>query len=71
VTINVKWTTSGAVYDSASVSSDQVNTAAAAQQTLAFGAPPENDSDGPLPPWAYALLAISIGFIARRRLQQV
>ena len=70
VTINVKWTTSGAVYDSASVSSDQVNTATAAQQTLAFGAPPESSSDGPLPLWAYALQAISIGFIARRRLQQ-
>ncbi len=68
VTINVKWTMSGPVYDSASVSSDQVNTAAAAQQTLAFGAPPEGGSDGPLPPWAYALLAILIGFVARRRL---
>jgi uncharacterized repeat protein (TIGR01451 family) len=70
LTINVKWTTTGAVYDRASVSSDQVNTAAAGQQTLAFGAPPESAGDGPLPPWAYALLAISIGFIARRRLEQ-
>jgi uncharacterized repeat protein (TIGR01451 family) len=71
VTINVKWTTSGAVYDSASVSSDQVNTAATDQQTLAFGAPPENSSDGPLPAWSYALLAISLGFIGRRRLERV
>jgi uncharacterized repeat protein (TIGR01451 family) len=70
VTINVKWTTSGAVYDSASVSSDQVNTAATAQQTLAFGAPPQNSSDGPLPVWSYALLAISLGFIGRRRLER-
>ncbi|HMD74592.1 MAG TPA: S8 family serine peptidase [Steroidobacteraceae bacterium] len=72
LTINVKWTLSGAVYDSASVSSDQVDTAPAAQQSLAFGTPPppENSSDGPLPSWAYALLALSIGFIARRRLQQ-
>ena len=70
VTINVKWTMSGAVYDSASVSSDQVNTAAAAQQSLAFGAPPQNSSDGPLPVWSYALLAISLGFIGRRRLER-
>lgn len=69
VTLNVKWTVSGAVYDSASVSSDQVNTAAA--QTLAFGtAPPGNSTDGPLPPWSYGLLAISMGFIARRRLER-
>jgi hypothetical protein len=44
---------------------------AAVALPVTLGAPPENDSDGPLPPWAYALLAISIGFIARRRLQQV
>jgi uncharacterized repeat protein (TIGR01451 family) len=68
VTINVKWTLSGAVYDSASVSSDQVNTAPAPPQSRTFGVPPESASDGPLPLWAYALLAISIGFIARRRL---
>jgi hypothetical protein len=70
VTIKVKWTTSGAVYDSASVSSDQINAAATGQQTLAFGAPPVNSSDGPLPTWAYALLAIWMGFIGRRRLER-
>jgi hypothetical protein len=32
--------------------------------------PPESVSDGPLPLWTYALLAISIGVIARRRLEQ-
>ena len=68
MTISVRWTISGAVYDSASVSSDQVNAAPAAQQTLAFGVPPESGGDGPLPPWAYALLALSMGFIVRRRL---
>ena len=60
---------SGAVYDSASVSSDQFNTAAAGQQTLAIGVPPGNVSDGPLPPWAYALLAILMWFIARRQIE--
>jgi hypothetical protein len=59
---------SGAVYDSASVGSDQINSAAAAQQFLAFGIPPTNVSDGPVPPWAYVLLALSMGLIARRRL---
>jgi uncharacterized repeat protein (TIGR01451 family) len=68
ITINVKWTVSGAVYDSASVSSDQINSAPAAQQTLAFGVPPMYSSDGPVPPWAYVLLALSMGLIARRRL---
>jgi uncharacterized repeat protein (TIGR01451 family) len=69
VTINVKWNASGPVYDSASVSSDQINSAPAAEQTLAFGVPPGNVSDGPVPPWAYALLASLMWFIARRRLQ--
>jgi uncharacterized repeat protein (TIGR01451 family) len=69
VTINVKWTVSGPVYDSASVSSDQANSAAAAQQSLAFGTAPANVSDGPIPPWAYVLLAILMGFIARRGLE--
>jgi hypothetical protein len=68
ITINVKWTVSGAVYDSASVGSDQINSAPAAQQTLAFGVPPTYSSDGPVPPWAYVLLALSMGLIARRRL---
>jgi uncharacterized repeat protein (TIGR01451 family) len=68
ISINVKWTASGAVYDSASVSSDQINSAAPAQQSLAFGIPPERVSDGPVPPWAYMLLALSMGLIARRRL---
>jgi uncharacterized repeat protein (TIGR01451 family) len=68
ITINVKWTATGAVYNSASVSSDQNNSAPAAQQTLAFGVPPTYSSDGPVPPWAYVVLALSMGLIARRRL---
>ncbi len=68
ISINVRWTVSGAVYDSASVSADQLNSAPAVQQTLAFGIAPENDSDGPIPPWAYGLLALSMALIARRRL---
>jgi uncharacterized repeat protein (TIGR01451 family) len=72
ITINVKWTTSGAVYDSASLSSDQRNTAPAAQQQLAFGtAPGGNESDGPIPPWAYALLGVVLWFTARKQLAPV
>jgi uncharacterized repeat protein (TIGR01451 family) len=68
ITVNVNWTASGAVYDNASVTSDQINSAPPAQQTLAFGTAPANVSDGPIPPWAYVLLALSMGWIARRRL---
>src|SRR5258708_26322786 len=58
ITINVKWTTSGAVYDSASVSSDHIKSARADQQTRAFGIPPAHVGEGPFPPWAHALLAL-------------
>jgi uncharacterized repeat protein (TIGR01451 family) len=68
VTINVKWTVTGPVYDTASVSSDQLNTALTTQQTLAFGTAPFNATDGPVPPWTYALLALSMTGAARRRL---
>lgn len=69
ITINVNWTVSGSVYDSASVNSDQINSAPAPQQILAFGTPPANVIDGPVPAWAYILLALSMGLIARRRLE--
>jgi uncharacterized repeat protein (TIGR01451 family) len=70
VTINVKWTASGSVYDSASVTSDQINSAPAAQQSIAFGTAPANVSDGPIPPWAYISLAILMGLVSRRQLEQ-
>jgi uncharacterized repeat protein (TIGR01451 family) len=68
ITINVTWTSSGPVYDSASVGGDQINSAPAAQQVLVLGIPPGNSSDGPVPPWSYGLLALSLALIARRRL---
>jgi uncharacterized repeat protein (TIGR01451 family) len=68
ITINVTWTSSGPVYDSALVGADQINSAPAAQQVLAFGLPPGNSSDGPVPAWAYGLLALSMALIGRRRL---
>ena len=68
VTLNVKWTVSGAMYDSASVHSDQINSAAGAQQTLSFGTSPASVSDGPIPPSAYVLLSLMLWYIGRRQL---
>ena len=70
VTINVKWTVTGAVYDSASVTSDQINTASGSNQMVSFGTAPPASSDGPLPPWAYVSLGCSMWLIARRRLRR-
>ena len=72
IAINVRWTVSGAVYDSASVSSDQINTAAAAQQSIGLGiAPVSTATDGPVPLWAYVLLAVLMWFIARPQLAAI
>jgi hypothetical protein len=68
ITINIKWNASGPAYDSASVGSDQINSAPAAEQFLALGTPPGISSDGPLPPWSYGLLTLSLVMIAQRRL---
>jgi uncharacterized repeat protein (TIGR01451 family) len=58
INIKVQWTVSGAVYDTASVRADQLNAAPANQQALSFGMEPQNASDGPVPPWVYAVLAV-------------
>jgi uncharacterized repeat protein (TIGR01451 family) len=59
-TITVSWTGSGPVYDTASVSADQIDQTPS-QSTVAFGSPPASATasvDIPvLPPWAAALLA--------------
>ncbi len=61
-TITVRWTGTGPVYDTASVSADQID-ATPAQQTVALGTAPPPPGDVPdysgpaLPPWAAALLA--------------
>jgi uncharacterized repeat protein (TIGR01451 family) len=67
----VTWTVSGPVYDSASVVSDQINTAPTAQQTVAIGLASVNVSDGPLPLWAYGLLALLMGLVASRQLRRL
>lgn len=68
--IVVEWTTTGAVYDGAVVTADQLDTAAPDQETLGFGvAPPASNGgvDGPLPLWAYAGLAALLFAVAVRR----
>ena len=64
----VTWSVSGAVYDSASVTADQIDTAPPSQQALAIGLAPVNVSDGPLPLWTYGLLVLLMGFAASRQL---
>jgi len=57
ITITVRWTGSGSVYDNATVSADQVNSAPSYGQMIAFGQPVDNTVDAPLPLWAYVVLA--------------
>lgn len=63
--IVVQWTFTGSVYDSASVSADQANTASAGG-VVSFGTPPE-DGDAPLPLWAYALLGMGLFTLTIKR----
>ena len=56
-TITVKWNGNGSVYNIASVTADQINSAPVSQQILAIGTPPATTGgDVPLPWWAYATL---------------
>jgi hypothetical protein len=57
-TIRVRWNGSGAVYDSATVSAQQIN-ASPGTGSVAFGTPPVSAStpDVPLPAWSMLLLA--------------
>jgi uncharacterized repeat protein (TIGR01451 family) len=66
-TITVRWNFSGPVYNTASVTADQINSAAPAQQTVAFGAPPDTSAEAPVPAWAYVLLGIGLFWLAIRR----
>jgi uncharacterized repeat protein (TIGR01451 family) len=66
-TITVRWNFSGPVYNTASVTADQINSAAPAQQTVAFGTPPDTSAEAPVPAWAYVLLGIGLFWLAIRR----
>lgn len=68
--ITVSWSGSGPVYATASVDSAQINSATPAQQTLSVGTAPAPESpggDGPLPLWAYLLLAGGLFAMAQRQ----
>jgi len=67
VTISVTFGVTGAVYDTASVSADQINTST--QQGVAFGAPPAQGGDGPFPLWSYVGLALGFYWVGARRLR--
>lgn len=67
ITVTVTWQVSGAVYDTASLSADQNNTAPSNQQQIAFGLPPDAVADVPLPTWAYILLALGLLAILMQR----
>lgn len=67
-TITVRWSGSGPVYDTASVSADQIN-ATPTQGSVAFGTPPAGvaEADIPvLPTWAAVLLAATLVLILRQ-----
>lgn len=62
-TINVRWTGSGAVFDTATLSADQIDSTPA-DESASLGSPPSTtgaQADVPLlPPWAFAVLALSL-----------
>jgi uncharacterized repeat protein (TIGR01451 family) len=72
VTVNLTMTfgVTGPVYDAASVSADQINSAASAQQGIEFGTPPGQGGDGPLPLWSYVVLGLLFYWLASRRLRE-
>jgi|GEM_PF-2237521 len=60
--INVQWTVTGPVYDTAALQVDQNNSASSSQQQLAFGTPQSSSGSGdaPLPFWSYVLIALGL-----------
>ncbi len=65
-TITVRWSGSGAVYDSAVAAADQADPNPAAA-VLAFGVAPPATVDVPLPGWATGLLAAALFLLAAAR----
>jgi uncharacterized repeat protein (TIGR01451 family) len=70
VKISVTFGVTGPVYDAASVSADQINSAASTQQGIAFGTAPAQGGDGPLPLWSYVVLGLAFYWLASRRLRE-
>jgi len=66
-TIAVRWSSSGAVYDSASASSDQIDPSPS-MANVAFGTPPPDLAydNSPLPPWSIALMGAGVAMLLMR-----
>lgn len=65
-TLTVRWDVSGPVFDSAAVTTDQINSAPSGQTMVAFGNASSESGDAPLPLWSYALLALGLLVLAVR-----
>ena len=72
ITFNVQWNASGAVYDAATVTADQLNSAPLSSQVVAFGQPPPpaGTADAPLPAWAYLMLGAGLVAAVNHRARQ-
>jgi len=70
VTLSVTFGVTGPVFDAASVSADQSNSAASSQQGVVFGTAPAQGGDGPLPLWSYGVLGLAFYWLASRRLRE-
>jgi uncharacterized repeat protein (TIGR01451 family) len=69
-TVILRWSIDGPVTVSASVSADQINSAAAAQQQLTFAETNEaGNGDAPLPLWSWCLLAAALLWLAQRQVR--
>jgi hypothetical protein len=67
LTFTVTWTGTGAVYNSATVAADQIDTSA--NQVVTFGSAPAS-GDAPLPAWAYVLLGAALFALATREIRR-
>lgn len=65
--IVVQWSSTGPVYDGASVSADQSNTTAGGGSVSFGSAPAPENGDAPLPVWAYVLLGMGLFSLAASR----
>jgi uncharacterized repeat protein (TIGR01451 family) len=64
-TIAVRWSGSGAVYDSATATSDQIDPLAS-EASASVGVAPPGSVDTPLPPWSLALIGLAAAALLMR-----
>ena len=73
-TLQLHWTIDGPISASATVSSDEINSAPALQQQVSFGSSNTASSDAgngdaPLPSWAWGLLAAGLLWLTQRQMR--